>query len=177
MKSQILYRKIHHWGSIAIALPLLLTIGTGILLMLKKEISWIQPPTQKGEQRQAIPTQTFEQLFAVVQAIPEMDVQHWSELERVDVKPGKGVVKFVAANHWEAQLDSHSGEVLLLAKRRSDVIEALHDGSWFADWAKLGLFLPAGIVLLVLWLTGIYLFALIHYKRWQKHKRLAGQEQ
>ncbi|MGS2722947.1 PepSY-associated TM helix domain-containing protein [Porticoccus sp. GXU_MW_L64] len=175
MKSQILYRKIHHWGSIIIALPLLATIGTGILLMLKKEINWIQPPTQKGEQRQAVPTQRFDQLFAVVTAIPEMEVQHWSELERVDVKPGKGVVKFVAANNWEAQIDSHSGEVLLLAKRRSDVIEAIHDGSWFADWAKLGLFLPAGILLLVLWLTGIYLFALIHYKRWQKHKRLASQ--
>ncbi|MDM3870469.1 PepSY-associated TM helix domain-containing protein [Porticoccus sp. W117] len=177
MKSQILYRKIHHWGSIIIALPLLATIGTGILLMLKKEIEWIQPATQQGEHRDAIPTQSFDQLFAIAKAIPEMELQHWSELERVDVKPGKGVVKFVAANNWEAQIDTHSGELLLLAKRRSDVIEAIHDGSWFADWAKLGLFLPSGIVLLVLWLTGIYLFALMHYKRWQKHKRLAAKVQ
>ncbi|MCV6604273.1 MAG: PepSY domain-containing protein, partial [Porticoccaceae bacterium] len=63
MKSQILYRKIHHWGSIAVALPLLVTIATGILLMLKKEITWIQPPTQKGAQQQAVPRQSFEQLF------------------------------------------------------------------------------------------------------------------
>lgn len=173
MKSHIIYRKIHHWGSLAVALPLIVVIGTGILLMLKKEVSWIQPPSQKGVERTAIPTQNFEQLFAVVKAIPEMEVDHWSDLQRVDVKPGKGIVKFVAANHWEAQIDSHSGGVLLLAKRRSDVIEALHDGSWFADWAKLGLFLPAGVVLLIMWLTGIYLFSLIEYKRWQKRKRLA----
>ena len=176
MKSQILYRKIHHWGSIIVALPLLVMIGAGILLMVKKEFDWIQPSTQKGIEHQAVPTQSFEQLFAVVKAIPEMELGHWSELERVDVKPGKGVVKFVAANNWEAQIDSHTGEVLLLAKRRSDVIEAIHDGSWFADWAKLGLFLPAGIVLLVLWLTGIYLFVLPHYKKSQKRKRLAAKQ-
>ena len=175
MKSQILYRKIHHWGSIIVALPLLVMIAAGILLMVKKEFDWIQPPTQKGIARTALPTQTFDQLFAVVKSIPEMAVEHWAELERVDVKPGKGIVKFVSASNWEAQIDSHTGELLLLAKRRSDVIESIHDGSWFADWAKLGLFLPAGIVLLVLWLTGVYLFVLSHHKKAQKRKRLAAK--
>ena len=34
--------------------------------------------------------------------------------------------------------------------RRSDLIESIHDGSYFGgDWTKLGLFLPAGIVLLL----------------------------
>lgn len=176
MKAQILWRKVHHWGSIVVALPLLVMIGAGILLMLKKDLNWIQPPTQKGIERAMVPTQSFEQLFAVVKNIPEMNVTHWSELERVDVKPGKGVVKFVAANNWEAQVDTHTGELLMLAKRRSDVIEAIHDGSWFADWAKLWLFLPAGVVLLVLWITGIYLFALPHYKKLQKKKRLEAKQ-
>jgi hypothetical protein len=41
----------------------------------------------------------------------------------------------------------------------SDFIESLHDGSFFAgDISKLGVFLPAAIGLLVLWMSGIYMF-------------------
>ena len=35
----------------------------------------------------------------------------------------------------------------------------IHDGSFFGgDWTKLGLFLPAGIVLLLLWLSGLWMW-------------------
>lgn len=36
MKLQVLLRKIHHWGSIVIAIPLLVMIGAGVLLQMKK---------------------------------------------------------------------------------------------------------------------------------------------
>ena len=71
---------------------------------------------------------------------------------------GKGVIKVRAKNRWEAQLDQSNGDVLQVAYRRSDIIESIHDGSFFHDRAKLGLFLPASIVLFVLSLTGIYMF-------------------
>jgi hypothetical protein len=45
------------------------------------------------------------------------------------------------------------------------MIEAIHDGSWFHDAAKLWIFLPAAFVLLLLWLTGIYLFFLPIFTR------------
>ena len=60
---------------------------------------------------------------------------------------------------WEVQVDLGSGEVLQTAYRRSDLIESIHDGSFFAgDLTKLGLFLPAGVVLLLLWLSGLWMF-------------------
>lgn len=152
-------------------LPLVLVIGTGILLMLKKEIAWIQPPTQKGVAVASVPAQSFEELFEVARAIPALEVSDWRDLDRVDVKPGKGVVKFVAANRWEAQLDAETGQVLQVAYRRSDLIESLHDGSFFSDGVKLFVFLPAGLVLLVLWGTGIYLFALPHWRNFQKRRQ------
>jgi len=34
----------------------------------------------------------------------------------------------------------------------------LHDGSWFHDNAKLGIFLPSAIIMLIMSLTGLYLF-------------------
>ena len=36
----------------------------------------------------------------------------------------------------------------------------LHDGSWFHPLAKLWLFLPSGVIVFALWVTGIYLFLL-----------------
>ncbi len=173
MKTQALFRKIHHWGSVIIVLPLAVVIGTGVLLMLKKEINWIQPPTQRGVERTAIPQKSFQDLFNAAKAVPEAEISSWADLERVDVKAGKGVVKFVSESQWEVQVDTHTAEILQTAYRRSDIIEAIHDGSWFADWAKLGLFLPAGIVLFILWLTGLYLFIITEHKRHKKRKKKA----
>lgn len=176
MKLQKLLRQVHHWGSPLIMLPLALVIGTGILLMLKKDIAWIQPPTARGEAPAAVPAQSFAALFETAQAIPELELQDWRGLDRVDVKPGKGVIKFVASNRWEAQIDTETGEVLQVAYRRSDLIESLHDGSFFSDGVKRYVFLPSGVVLLVLWGTGIYLFILPHWKRWQKRRRRASED-
>jgi uncharacterized iron-regulated membrane protein len=148
-----------------------LIIGAGLLLMLKKEISWIQPASESGIARTAVPTLSMDALFEIASDIPELDVEEWRTLARVDVKPGKGIVKFVSENSWEAQIDTHSGEVLKVAFRRSDIIESLHDGSYFADWVKLYIFLPSGILLFILWGTGIYLFFLPHLKRWQRDRR------
>ncbi|MCP4273886.1 MAG: PepSY domain-containing protein [Gammaproteobacteria bacterium] len=175
MKPQSLFRKIHYWGSLFVALPLIIMIGAGILLMVKKEVVWIQPISQKGIERTTIPTVSMPALFNAAKSVESAGFTSWGELERADFKPGKGIIKFVSNTHWEVQVDTHTGEVLQVAKRRSDVIEAIHDGTYFADWMKLGLFLPVGVVLLFLWLTGVYLFVFTEYKKAKKRKTAAIQ--
>lgn len=170
MKLNKLLRKIHYWGSLFIMLQMGLIIGAGLLLMLKKEIAWIQPPTQKGIERIEVPALPIATLFDIARGVPELDVETWDELARADIKPGKGVAKFVGENNWEVQIDTHSGEIMQIAFRRSDIIESLHDGSYFADWVKLYIFFPSGIILLLLWGTGIYLFFLPRFKRAQKKR-------
>jgi uncharacterized iron-regulated membrane protein len=174
VKAQKLLRKIHHWASPIIMLPLGLVIATGILLMLKKDFDWIQPPTQRTEAAGELPTRGFAELFGAAQSVPELELTSWRELDRVDVKPDKGVVKFVAVNGWEAQVDTGTGEVVQVAYRRSDLIESLHDGSFFTSWTKKWVFLPSGMVLLVLWGTGIYLFFLPYWKRAEKRQKKRG---
>lgn len=173
MKPRIVLRQIHHWASIVIALPLLVMIGSGILLMLKKDIDWIQPPSQAGARPADVPRFDFPTLFAAAKAVDKAGLESWADLDRVDVKPDKGMVKFVGTNRWEVQIDTATGAVLNVAYRRSDLIESLHDGSFFADWTKLYLFLPAGIGLLVLWITGVYIFFLPHVMRARKRRRKA----
>lgn len=168
MKTQVLLRKIHHWGSIVIAPVLIVMIGAGVVLQLKKELHWIQPPTEPGTEASAgaaLPAASLAQMFAAAKAVPQAGIESWADLVRVDIKPGRGMVKFVSASSWEVQVDTATAKVLQVAYRRSDLIETIHDGSFFADWAKLYVFLPAGVGLLILWLTGLYLFALTEIKK------------
>ncbi|GJM38507.1 MAG: hypothetical protein DHS20C19_18740 [Acidimicrobiales bacterium] len=149
-------RKLHRWGAIATLLPLGLIIATGITLQLKKQSDWIQPPTLEGSG--TIPSVGFERILAAARSVPETGIESWDDIDRIDVRPGSGIAKVRARNSWEVQIDTATGEVLAAAYRRSDLIESLHDGSFFGDWAKLGIFLPTGAVLLALWCTGVWLW-------------------
>ena len=79
--------------------------------------------------------------------------------------PGRGIVKVQACNRTEVQVDLQTAEVLQVAYRRSDLIESLHDGSFFHDRVKLWIFLPVALLLLGLWVTGVYLFVLPYLAR------------
>jgi hypothetical protein len=151
-------RRLHRWGSIAVALPFLLVIVSGLLLQVKKQVPWVQPPEHRGAA--GAPALALPDVLARVQAIPRAGIRSWDDVERVDVRPGKGLVKVIGHSRWEVQLDAATGAVLQVAYRRSDLIEQLHDGSFFSDAAKTWVFLPVAVIVLGLWVTGIYLFLL-----------------
>jgi len=151
-----LNRKLHHWGSIIIAMQLAIVLATGVLLLLKKEFDWIQPPTVKGEQKGV--RIGFDKILAVARTVPEAEIESWADVDRLDLRPGKGMLKVRAQNRWEIQLDANTGAVLQVAYRRSELIESIHDGSFFGDHAKLWVFLPSALVLIGLWFTGMVLF-------------------
>jgi uncharacterized iron-regulated membrane protein len=155
---RILNRKLHRWGAILVAVPFLIVICTGILLQLKKQIPWVQPPEQRGSKD--APALSMDDILARAQSVPQAGVRGWEDIDRIDVRPSKGMLKVVTMSRWELQLDISTGAVLQTAYRRSDLIESLHDGSWFHANAKLLIFLPSGIIVLGLWITGIYLYLL-----------------
>jgi uncharacterized iron-regulated membrane protein len=165
-------RKCHRWGAILIALPFLLVIVTGILLQLKKEWAWVQPATLRGQGEE--PVISLEAMLEAARSQPEAGVEGWEDVDRVDVQPGRGIAKLQARSRWEIQIDLATGEVLQVAYRRSDLIESLHDGSWFDDRVKLWVFLPVAIVVLGLWVTGIYLFFLPYAVRWSRRRENAA---
>ena len=152
-------RKTHYWGAFVIILPISIVITTGILLQLKKEVNWIQPPTSNAVHANA-PTISFDNILNSVKTADEANITSWDDVDRLDVRIDKGIVKVRGKNRWEVQVDTETGDVLQVAYRRSDLIESLHDGSWFHDKVKIWLFLPSGIILFVLWITGLYMFIL-----------------
>ncbi len=150
-------RSLHRWGAVLTALPFGLVIGSGILLQLKKQLEWVQPPEQRTT---SVPAVGMEQMLAAAKAVPEAGVRGWEDIDRFDVRPSKGIVKVITTSRWELQLDVATGAVLQSRYRRSDFIESLHDGSFFSDAAKLWVFLPSGLIVFGLWVTGIYLWLL-----------------
>lgn len=159
-------RKLHRWGALLTFIPLLLVVVTGLLLQVKKQLTWVQPATMKGSVRE--PLVDWTTVLSVCQQQPPAEIRTWEDISRLDVQPGKGIIKVQSRNHWELQLDLADGRLLSSNYRRSDWIEQLHDGSYFGDWAKLWLFLPNGLILLGLWLTGAYLWYLPFYAKRKK---------
>lgn len=157
MRPNVLFRKLHYWASIIIALPASILIASGLLLQTKKHWDWVQPPEQRGTG--SVPRISLDSVLASVVAIRSPGVEDWSDVNRIDVRPGRAVAKVWLHSGWEAQVDLGTGIVLQHAYRRSDLIESIHDGSFFGGtWTKLGLFLPTGVILLFMWGSGLWLF-------------------
>jgi hypothetical protein len=153
----VLNRKIHYWISFGAAVPMIVMIVSGLLLQGKKHFPWVQPVEQRGTGTS--PSIDLDGILAALRSVPGMNVQSWDDVNRLDVRPGRGVVKAWLMNGYEVQVDLGTGQVLQTAYRRSDLIESIHDGSFFAgDRTKLGLFLPSGIVVLLLWLGGMWMW-------------------
>lgn len=174
MKLSILSRRLHRWGAVIVALPLILVIGTGLLLQVKKQVPWVQPAERRAPV--TAPMVPWEAVLQAARAIPEAGVDGWEDIARVDVRPDKGILKVITTSHWEAQLALGTGEVLQVAYRRSDLVEQLHDGSFFGNTAKLAVFLPSGIILLGLWLTGAYLWLLPGMTKRKRARLEAGAQ-
>ena len=103
------------------------------------------------------------------------------ELDRIDVRPDKGMVKFVFVEHyWGVQLDGATGELLLVERRRADFIENVHDGSVLDYLAgtggqiKLAYTSVMGTALLIFTATGFWLW--YGPKRFRAHSKLHRYE-
>jgi CubicO group peptidase (beta-lactamase class C family) len=171
MRLSILSRRLHRWGAVAVGLPFLVVICSGLLLQVKKQVPWVQPTEQRtGVSTPSVP---WDAVLAAARAVPEAGVTGWDDIDRVDVRPSKGILKVITLSRWELQLALEDGRVLQTAYRRSDLIEQLHDGSFFGDPVKLWVFLPVGAIVFGLWLTGLYLWLLPTLTR-RRRARLAA---
>lgn len=170
-------RRAHRWGSALIAGPLLLVIGTGLLLQVKKDWAWVQPATTRGSTKTPPAEAGLDRLLEAARGAEGISWGGWEDVDRLDVRPDRGIAKILGRDRMEAQVDLATLEVLQVAYRRSDLIESLHDGSWFGDAAKLWVFLPSAGVTLALWVTGIYLFMLPYASKRAKAARMKARRE
>ncbi len=159
MKPYKIVWEIHKWTGIVAALILINVSVTGLLLLEKKKVNWLQPPTQKGAPGTAADFITIEELYRAVTQIQHPDFLKAADIDRVDLRPDKRVYKVISRhNHAEVQVDAVNGRILSIDVRRSDFLEALHDGNRFGPWMH-GLVMPlAAVANILLVLTGLYLW-------------------
>ena len=105
-----------------------------------------------------MPAIGFPELLSSAKSVKPALISNWTDIKRIDIQPGKGMAKIISNNNYEIQIDTQSGKILQVAYRRSDVIESLHDGTWFHENTKYLVSLPTGVILFVLLISGLILF-------------------
>lgn len=128
-----LFRKIHRTTGAILFVFFFLTAITGLTLGWKKNSGgYILPESFQGSSTDLKDWKSIDSLHAIACRIakdsisPELSM----ELERIDARPDKGMVKFVFTDgYWGIQLDGATGNLLHIERRRSDFIENIHDGS------------------------------------------------
>lgn len=167
------YRKWHRYVGLTLSLLIGISSLTGVLLALKKDVDLLQPPTRsaQSQKRSWLPVEqiTRQAQEALQQHKGTDDVT----VDRLDIRPDKGIAKVLFAHgYWEVQVDGYSGEVLSVARRHADWIEHVHDGSIVSDLFKLVSMHVLGIGLLVLVISGLWLWAgPIKIRRAKKHQQ------
>lgn len=142
---------------------------SGILLGWKNNSNGlILPETQNGTStilKEWLPIDSLHQK-AIFYLQDSISTNLSLEINRIDIRKNKGIVKFVFTDHlWEVQLDGANGNLLQLGKRHSDFIENLHDGSVLDTWfntsnkpIKLIYTSIMGLALLLFTITGFWLW-------------------
>ena len=102
--------------------------------------------------------------------VDEAGLAQWSDIDRLDVRPEQGVIKVRGKNRWEVQVDAATAEVLHVQYRRSDLIESLHDGSWFGDFAHDRVMPLVACLLLFLAGSGYVMWAVPKWRKWRKRR-------
>lgn len=163
------FRKAHRYTGAFLFIFFLFVSLTGLLLGWKNNsFGAIIPQTEIGSTTNLsewMPTDKLHKI-AIVTLRDSVHPELSPELDRIDIRQQKGVVKFVFENHhWEIQLDGATGAVLHIGKRHSDWIENVHDGSIVDQFFetsqgqfKLFYTTTMGLALLVFTITGFWMW-------------------
>jgi uncharacterized iron-regulated membrane protein len=170
-KSQTRWLRVFRWLHRKIAIAtfffFLVIAVTGLLLGIKKQTGLLAP-TQRGISKDLATWLSVDSLHKRAVAVLRDSVSHKlsPELDRIDMRPGNGIVKFTFKHHYKGvQLDATTGHLLSIEDRKSDFIEHLHDGSMVdklmgfnGDRFKIGYTLIMGLSLAMLVVTGFWLW-------------------
>lgn len=127
------FRKVHRLCGIFLFVFLFIVGLSGILLGWKKNSGgMILANTERGVSNNPAHWLTIDSLYKnattfMRDSMPEkLDIV----IDRLDIRPDKGIVKFIFKNHYFGlQLDAMTGYVIMVERRNADIIEQIHDGS------------------------------------------------
>lgn len=164
-----IFRRIHRISGSLFFLFFFIIAVTGLLLGWKKNSAGLlRPESYSGTSTNLKEWLPLDSLHAnaCVFLHDSVSADLSLALDRIDIRKEKGMVKFVFANHYYGvQLDGATGKLLQIEKRRSDLIENIHDGSILdrylgtsGEQVKLIYTSLMGLALLIFTTTGFWLW-------------------
>lgn len=167
--------RVHRWLGVAAGLILLLSACTGFLLLLKKDYAYLQPAVVRGEAGPIEALQPLPAVYAAVFALGLPQFRSEADIDRIDFRPKHRVHKVVSVHdHFEVQVCATTLRTSGPNARRSDWLEALHDGSFFGDFAH-GFVMPAAALILVYLAGSGYVMWL--WPKWQRRRQRRKRQQ
>ncbi|TDS18617.1 PepSY-associated transmembrane protein [Maribacter caenipelagi] len=164
-----IFRKIHRATGAALFIFFFIISITGLLLGWKKHSDGvILSKSYEGTStvlKHWLPIDSLHTL-ANTYLLQTVSEELSTEIDRIDIRKEKGMVKFVYVNHlWGLQLDGATGKLLHVERRYSDLIEQIHDGSILDDYIgtsnkqiKVIYTTIMGLALLLFTITGFWLW-------------------
>lgn len=148
---------------------MILVSSTGLLLAWKKKADWLQPPTQKGASLDsAAQITSLDKIANAVFAKGIDDLKSLDDIDRFELHTGKGVFKITSKNGYhEVQVNAETAEVLSVSKRNDQMVEDIHDLSFFNEAFRETVLPVVALCLIALGLSGIIMFFTPIYRRWQ----------
>lgn len=150
------WRKWHKWVSIIVLIPFMITIITGVALLFRGNINWLSPqfPETSGSLQVS-----FEQILKASQSVPEMQINSWADVNRIQINPEKGSIVVRGKNNYQIQIDGGSGEVNGAGPLRTPLFVSLHEGTfWTGKSGRFIIGLPMALAVLFLSVSGLVLF-------------------
>lgn len=151
-------KKIRKWHlniALITVIPLLIICCSGILLSLRNFIPLIQMQPKKGHS--GLPLIAVEQVIEKVKSIPEAQVRSVEDIKSIEIRPALGTYNIRSKNGYEIQMDFANGDILAASQRWTGILNDIHEGVYFANWVKMGIFIPTGFAFLMLLFTGLIL--------------------
>lgn len=164
-----LFRKVHSTTGALLFVFFFIVSLTGLLLGWKKNSGgYIMAPSYFGTSTDMKTWLPVDSLHSIAVRIfrDSVSATRSPHLDRIDIRPDRGMVKFVFVDgFWGLQLDMATGQLLTVERRRSDFIEKVHDGSivdqyfgWGSGLFKLLYTSVMGLALLLFTVTGFWLW-------------------
>jgi len=158
-----MYKKLragHRWIGLIATLFLFIIAVTGFLLATKGSLPWVRPPEAKGAEITAV--EEVIGLSAVVSiaiAVGNPEIASFDAIGRIDYRPSRNVFKVLSKNlRHEIQVCGKTGKVLQVAYRSDQLVEDIHDLSFFAAWLHTYWLPVVAALLAVLAISGTCIF-------------------
>jgi uncharacterized iron-regulated membrane protein len=164
-------RRWHKKVAIITALPVTITIVTGLFLILRSHFVWIQPSKTKKIEVEFSSIATIEQ---VIQKSADYygNSFHPNQISSLRYAPSKGYFSIRMKNLRELRLHGETLKVLSEGNKKTPLFIQLHEGSYFGPRVRDFIFFPSALGLLFLLFSGSWLFIHPYLKKRQKRASL-----